>query len=277
MGEGIVWDSLSESFLWTDIHKRKFYRLQWPTMRLEQFSLPHRLGSFGLTRLPNLILAAFEAGFASYDFERETCEWICRPVLPPGVRFNDGRVDRAGRFVAGTMVEDPVAAGSPTAGALFRLETSGRVTELLSGIGITNSLCWSPDGSIMYHADSTVGALNAYDYGTQCDWRCELSRAHAPSTPDGATVDAQGRIWVAMWGGARVAVFAADGTLLDQLPVPVTQPTCVALGGQELDVLAVTSAHDGLNSVSLAKETAAGDVFFYRTAIQGLEECRVTV
>ncbi|MFC4296325.1 SMP-30/gluconolactonase/LRE family protein [Novosphingobium tardum] len=277
LGEGIVWDSLSEAFVWTDIHERLLFRLHWPSMRLEQFSLPLRLGSFALTRDPSRILAAFEIGFAWYDLESGSCDWICRPALPRGVRFNDGRVDRKGRFVAGTMVEDARAAGSPTAGMLYRLESSGEVTELLDGIGITNSLCWSPDGLTMYHADSTVGVVNAYDYGAQLERRREVARIMPPGVPDGATVDAEGRIWVALWGGGCVATYSPDGLLLDNIPVPVSQPTCVALGGQDLDVLAITSAHDGLPQTARSRETDAGGVFFFRTSTRGVEECRVAL
>ena len=86
LGEGIVWDARSDAFLWTDIHERLLFRLLWPSLRLEQFALPFRLGSFALTGEPSRIVAAFESGFAHYDFETAACEWICRPSLPAGVR-----------------------------------------------------------------------------------------------------------------------------------------------------------------------------------------------
>lgn len=276
LGEGIVWDARSDAFLWTDIHERLLFRLLWPSLRLEQFALPFRLGSFALTGEPSRIVAAFESGFAHYDFETAACEWICRPSLPAGVRFNDGRVDPAGRFVAGTMVEDGAAAGGPTAGVLYRLEPSGAVTTLVERIGITNSLCWSPDGSTMYHADSTVGVLNAYEYGDLLGPRRDIVSLEAPAVPDGATVDADGRIWVALWGGARVAVYSPAGVALGEIPVPVSQPTCVALGGAGLDVLAVTSAYDGLAPANRALEPAAGNLFLFRTTSRGLEEGRVS-
>ncbi|WP_423140779.1 SMP-30/gluconolactonase/LRE family protein [Parablastomonas sp. CN1-191] len=275
LGEGIVWDCVAGAFVWTDIHERRLFRLSWPGRELEEFALPHRLGSFALTSQPACILAAFEQGFAWYDLESTRCDWIARPQLPPGVRFNDGRVDRAGRFVAGTMVEDPVAAGSRRAGALFRLEETGVTTRLLDGIGITNALCWSPDGGTMYHADSTVGVLNAYEYGAPPMPRRAITAVAAPAVPDGATVDAKGRIWVALWGGAAVGIHSAEGAMLETIDVPVSQPTCVALGGPDMDILAVTSAHDGLTRADREREPGAGNVFFYATTANGLPECRV--
>lgn len=276
LGEGIVWDSRSSAFLWTDIKERRLFRLFWPSLKLEQFTLPHRLGSFALTEDAGQLVAAFEQGFARYAFESDRCEWICRPPLPPGVRFNDGRVDRAGIFVAGTMVEDAGVSGNAKAGELYRLEQSGEATRLLTGIGISNALCWSPDGSVMYHADSTEGILNAYEYGDRPGPRLPLTQPPAPAVPDGATIDADGRIWVALWGGAQVAVYSPDGALLDHLSLPVSQPTCVALGGEAFDILAVTSAHDGLSGAKRADEPEAGNLLLFRTAVRGLDECRAT-
>lgn len=274
LGEGIVWDAQSEAFLWTDIEGRTLFRLSWPAMRLEQFPLPWRLGSFALTARPGEIVAAFEHGFARYEFETDRCEWVCRPPLPHGVRFNDGRVDRRGRFVAGTMVEDPGKAGGVAAGALYRLEASGHATTLIEGIGISNALCWSCDGSTMYHADSHTAQLNAYPYGQVLGKPRLVKQLVPPAVPDGATVDADDRLWVALWGGGRVVAFSPAGTELAALPLPASQPACVAFGGRELDILAVTSAHHGLDPRRRSQEPDAGDVFFFRTTARGLEECR---
>ena len=90
------------------------------------------------------------------------------------------------------------------------------------------------------------------------------------------TIDADGRIWVALWGGAQVAVYSPDGALLDHLSLPVSQPTCVALGGEAFDILAVTSAHDGLSGAKRADEPEAGNLLLFRTAVRGLDECRAT-
>jgi sugar lactone lactonase YvrE len=273
LGEGVVWDDAAQAFMWTDIKGRKLYRLAWPSRALEQWELPYRLGSYALTDRPGTIIAAFEQGFARYEFAAGALAWLVRPELPAGVRFNDGRVDRLGRFVAGTMVEDAELAGGARLGRLFRLEADNSLTQLVDGIGITNSLCWSPDGRRMYHADSTVGTINRYAYPTPegPGTPDALHTFNGGAAPDGATVDAEGRLWIALWGGARVECRDPQMHLVARVDVPVSQPTCVAFGGPDLDVLAVTTASEDVS------EPLAGSLFLFRTGARGLPECRVTI
>ncbi|ANY19350.1 L-arabinolactonase [Tsuneonella dongtanensis] len=274
LGEGIVWDERDQSFRWTDIEGRKLFRLSWPDRELTETDLPQRLGSLALTDIDGVILAAFEAGFAQFAIASGEVEWIAKPVSIPGVRFNDGRVDRQGRFVAGTMVEDADKAGGERKGTLWRLEADGSLTSLVEGIGITNALCWSPDGATMYHADTTTGALNAYRYGETAEFD-RVVRQFTPEEgwPDGASVDAAGDIWQALWGGgALVCLEPTSGREIDRVSLPASQITCPAFGGPDLDILAATSAWTDLDDARRAAEPEAGQLFFARPGARGLAE-----
>jgi L-arabinonolactonase len=274
LGEGIVWDDRTQAFLWTDILARRLYWLPWGSDTPEVMDLPDRLASFALTHDPEVIIAAFAPGFARYHLGTGACDWLARPELPPGVRFNDGRVDRFGNFVAGTMVENVKAAGGTDAGALFRLEEDYSLSALLHGFQISNTLCWSPDGRTMYHADSPAQAITEYAYDAQGARYQKIISLFDNGYPDGATVDAAGRLWVALWGAGCVAVLDPAGARLATVPLAASQPTCTAFGGPNLDVLAVTSARTELSAETLAAEPAAGALFLFRTGARGLAEER---
>lgn len=275
LGEGVLWDDRTQAFVWTDILAQKFFRLPWRAAEPEVIELPERLGSFALTADPHIIVAAFADGFARYNLASGAIRWLAKPELAPGVRFNDGRADRFGTFVAGTMVEDVVAAGGDSAGALYRLEEDNSLSQLLHGFHISNSLCWSPDGHSMYHSDSPAQAITEYSYDVLGARYRKVIATFDDGFPDGATVDAAGRIWVALWSAGVVAVLDPAGARLASVEVGARQPTCVALGGPDMNVLAVTSARTDLSDAELAQQPDAGALFLFRVGPVGLPECRV--
>lgn len=278
LGEGVAWDDRAGAFRWTDIEGRRLHRLDWPSQTLTSQTLPHRLGSFALTDTDDVIIAAFEQGFARYTLASGAVDWINRPHQPPGVRLNDGDTDRAGRFVAGEMVEDPAAAGGAHVGKLWRLEADGQLTMLIDQIGISNALCWSPDGATMYHTDSRRAVVHAYDYGADgASGGRPILSCPATSVPDGANVDAAGRLWIARWGGSAVTVHTPDGEMLAEVPVPARQVTCPAFGGPALNVLAVTSAWLGKDEAARAADPQAGHLFVYQTDATGIAPVRVAL
>ncbi|ANY19289.1 L-arabinolactonase [Tsuneonella dongtanensis] len=279
LGEGVVWDDRAQEFIWTDIHARLLYRLEWKEHALHQHALPHRLGSLALTEEAGVIVGAFSQGFARYEIASGALEWLAQPEAVPGVRFNDGRVDREGRFVAGTMVEDAAAAGGSHLGTLWRLERDRSLTPLVENIAITNALCWSPDGATMYHTDTTTGTLNAYRYGERAEFHRVVRQFTAEEGwPDGACVDAAGNIWVALWGGSRVICLdPATGRETQNVALPALQPTCPAFGGPDLDVLAITSAWSDLARSPEEADPHAGDMFLAHPGARGLPEMRVSL
>lgn len=273
LGEGVQWHAQSNSLWWTDIHNSRLYRFDWHSRNLDQWTTPDRLTSFGiLSTDPIRLLASLATGFALYQPETGDLSWIAQPETgKPGNRFNDGRVDRQGRFWSGTMQDEGDRA--PT-GTLYRLDEAG-VHSVLHNLTIPNALCWSPDGKRMYHADTPTGQIRTFDFdperGEPGDARlfAEVPRGK----PDGAAVDSDGHLLCALFGGCGVARFSPEGTLTALHDLPVSQPTCVALGGPNLDVLFVTSATEGMTEQQRKDEPMAGHVLAYATPYLGLTEC----
>jgi sugar lactone lactonase YvrE len=272
LGEGILWDPIQQGLWWTDIQERCLYRYDLATASLRRYPLPERLGSFGFVKDSERLIAAFETGLALYDPESGHLDWLTRPGHDTAhVRFNDGRVDRQGRFWAGTMTEGQ---GEPK-GKLYCLE-GPRARVHLTDIAISNSICFSPDGKYLYFADTPHRAILRYDLDAAGSLsRCHIfARTAEGAFPDGSNVDAEGYVWNAQWSAGRVVRYAPDGTINAQITVPASQPTCIAFGGRGLDLLFVTSAREGLDAQSLRDQPHAGDVFVYRLNVRGLTDAR---
>ena len=277
LGEGVQWHAAS-GLWWTDIQCALLMHLPAGSADVMTLPMPERVGSFALIEGDDQhLLCAFETGFGVVARSGGDVRWLSRPeVARRGVRFNDGGVDRQGRFWAGTMVEDSALAGADAA-ALYCLDGNGAVHLRHGGVSISNGLAWSPDGRTMYFADSPRRTILAFDFDTGSG-AIGAPRLFATTPggafPDGATVDADSCLWSAQWGASRVVRYRPDGTVDSIIEVPVSQPTCVAFGGDSLDELYVTTARDGLDGAVLAAQQLAGDVLMYRPGPVGVKEMR---
>jgi sugar lactone lactonase YvrE len=277
LGECVTWRESDQTLWWTDIATRKLYRLRVPSMAVTVTGLPERLASFGFMEDDNeRLICAFETGFALFRPDSGETSWIDRPLEnQPGVRMNDGRVDREGRFWAGSMVDDETAAPCADAGALFCVDHDLAVTQVLKGLRIANGLAWSLDGRTMFLADSACHEIRSYNFDLATgnpSGRKLFRQFDDGECPDGATVDASGHLWVAIWGAARVDCIDRTGRRLRSLRVPVSQPSCVCFGGTEMTTLFVSTARTGLTEASLRREPHAGALLIYENAGKGLRE-----
>ena len=274
LGEGIIWDHRTGHVLWTDIKQARLYRLHFESRIVEHYDLPENLCAFGLTTDKGKYICGFNGGFLFYsplsgirkDIGKVEEEW-------PGTRMNDGRMDRAGRFWTGTMVENENTA--PKEGSALYSTDGKKIKRHFDGITISNGLGWSPDGKIMYFADSPTREVYAFDFdgntGSTTNRRVFASLPEG-SYPDGATVDAQGCLWVAVWDGGEVICFSPEGDVLHKIKFDACQATCVAFTGPNLDHLCVTTARDGLSGDALEAEPHSGDLFIFKTDVKGLTE-----
>jgi len=192
----------------------------------------------------------------------------------PGMRFNDGRCDRQGRFRAGTMLMD-MGAARPS-GVFYGLEQDGSLAPLVSDLMVPNGLAFSPDGRTMYLSDShpKVQRIWAFDYdidtGRLSGRRLFVDMNPLPGRPDGAAVDADGCYWICGNDAGLVHRFTPAGKLDRSLALPVKKPAMCAFGGPQLDTLYVTSIRP--EGTDLSDQPLAGGVFALRPGVRGLPE-----
>lgn len=259
VGEGPLWDQRDQVLLWVDIPRRAVHRFD-PASGTDTVSdVGQMVGAVALTSGGGLMLA-LQDGFAL--FHSGQVEMIT-PVEAedPGMRMNDGYVDPQGRFWAGTMSVDE----SNRNGSLYRLDPGGEVTRTLRGLGISNGIDWSPDGRTMYFADTAPRTVDAFDFdgptGRLSNRRNLLTFPPGGGSPDGLVVDAEGCLWVALWGGSAVHRYTPDGQLALKVELPVAQVTKPAFGGPDRSDLYITTARRGRHD-----EPHAGDIFVVRGA-----------
>ena len=269
LSEGPRWHQERQQLLWVDILGRQMHRgtlaADGALGRLETISIDRHIGAVAPAVGGGYVLAA-GPGFLFVDDAGSIHELAQPEAGRTDVRMNDGACDPQGRFWAGTMAYDE----SPGAGSLYRLELDGSCTTVLTGLTISNGIGWSPDASTMYLSDSGTGCVDAFRYssstGAISDRRTLVHIDQPAVVPDGLTVDEEGGIWVALWGGAVVNRYGPDGALIASIPLPAERPTSCAFGGPELATLFVTTARADLDELALARQPDAGRVL----AIDGL-------
>ncbi|RDJ20202.1 SMP-30/gluconolactonase/LRE family protein [Bosea caraganae] len=271
-GEGPVWDGKAQALWWTDIPGKRLHRLDPSSGAHRIFAMPGRVGCFALREAGGLVLA-MEQGFATFDPESGAVEILSEPEAGlANHRFNDGRCDPAGRFLAGSMN----MAKAAVSGQLWRLDPDKAVTRVAGGVTIANGLAFSPDGKRMYWSDSPAEKVYVFDYdldtGTPSNQRLFLEKGPAPGRPDGAAVDADGCYWSARWVGNAVVRFTPEGKIDRTIKLPVSRVTMCAFGGPDLRTLYITTACEGMTAEELAAEPLAGGVFVAEPGVQGLPE-----
>lgn len=240
LGESPVWDEAAGRLFWVDALAPRVRALEPATGQTREWAMPAPVGSIALAA-PGQLVAALADGLYALDLASGAVSAIWTASLPAATRFNDGKADRAGGFVFGTMqVEDDAAPGY-----LARLGADGRVELLAEGFGVTNAVCFSPDGATLYAADSRQGVIWAWDYAPAAPLGprrvfADVGRVTG-SGPDGATVDAEGFVWVALVRTGQLCRFSPEGAVDRLIDLPVEYPTCPAFGGPGLATLFVTS------------------------------------
>ena len=273
LGEGPLWDHRSQLLYWLDIQNALIYRYEPVTGNHKTFGVPTRVTVLGLREKGGFVAGTAE-GLGYWDPVTGALDLFADPEAGrPHIRFNDGAVDPLGNFWAGTMNEnDPMAPD----GALYRLDAKGSVREVAEGFTVSNGIGWSPDRKTMYFTDTFRCVIMAFDYdrstGAIANRRTFIRVPEGEGSPDGLTVDSQGFVWSAQWGGWQVVRYDPAGQVERRIRLPVANVTSCAFGGQALDQLYITSARAGLREAERKAQPLAGDLFLLRTEVQGQAE-----
>jgi sugar lactone lactonase YvrE len=273
LGEGIRWNVEEQRLYWVDIEHDRFFRYDLQSGEPERFEVGQPVGVLAFREKGGLIMGVRD-GFAVWDFAMASATVVASPEAGKGgdARFNDGAVDPAGRFWAGTMTH------TDSSSSLYRLDPDGSVHKMETGIGISNGIGWSPDRRTMYFTDTPRRVIYAYDFdvpsGSIDNRRVFVQVPEEEGTPDGLTVDSEGYIWSAHWGGNRVTRYDPSGKVERLVELPVSQVTSCVFGGPDLTDLYITSAWSDMSDEQRANEPMAGDIFVLRTDINGQVEPR---
>jgi L-arabinonolactonase len=284
LGEGPLWDVAEQRLYWIDSTAAEIASCRADGSDVKRYFVPTHIGSMALREKGGAVVALAN-GLHFYDFEAQTVRLIADPESDePETRFNDGKVDRRGRFIVGTMAYDhdryeADRGQRPTRiGALYRLDADASVTRLDSGIRCSNGPCWSPDNRTLYFTDTYDKLMYAYDYdietGAVANRRVFASAREMAGTFDGATVDEAGYVWTALVFGGRILRFAPDGTLDRVVPFPVRNLTSVMFGGPNLDVLYVTTMGRPMWGIPQKEKDKGGLFAVSGLGVRGLPEPR---
>lgn len=265
LGESPVWDAENGCLYWVDGVSRLVRSFAPASGVFKEWLLPSMIGCVALGPGQSLVVGLVD-GLYRLDLKDGKVSALFKPAInEPLVRFNDGKVDRDGRFLCGSMGihADPL-------GRLWQLDATGRVSELANGIRISNALCFSPNGRIMYFADSLERRIRAYRYGTAAadigSAQTLVDTSQWDSGPDGATVDSEGFLWVSLIQISKIARFTPAGALARLIDAPVDLPSSLAFGGPDMATLFVTSIKDSGSGRAITKHPDGGKLF----AIDGL-------
>jgi sugar lactone lactonase YvrE len=267
------WDERTQTLYFVDIDSFILYAYDTKSKSLVHRKFDEEIGCFALDEQDGFI-AAFRSGV--YTFEQFNA--ALKPYWPASydqktTRFNDGRCDAKGRFLAGTMYSPKDA----FKGALHQF-SQGKEVLIDQAAWTSNGLAFSPDNTIMYYSDTPNHVVYQFDYdvesGVATNKRVFIQFPHGNGRPDGAAVDSEGNYWSALYQGQRVVKISPQGKILEEYPVPATYPTMVAFGGPDMKTLFVSTCRGAQTEDELKQFPHAGGIFALKTNVKGQIEPR---
>lgn len=275
-GEQPLWDVDQQALYYIDNSGRKIHRYLPAAGASKSWDMPDVITSLALRQGGGAVIT-LRAGIQLFDFDSGRLEMLHPLADPPPLVYNDAKVDRQGRWIIGASTANFTNPGPE--GGLFRLDPDRSLVQLDSGIHFSNGPCFSPDSKTLYFSDSWLKNCYAYDYdietGSVTNRRVFAGEEALQGLPDGATVDRDGLVWIALYGAAKIAAFRPDGRLEHAVDMPVKLVSSVMFGGPDLDQLFVTTIEREHGSGDGPVEAGAGDLYVIEgLGAQGLPEPR---
>jgi sugar lactone lactonase YvrE len=270
LAEGPSWDEKNNKLYWVDIVGKKFYRYDPITEMNTTANSDQQVGAIASRNTGGVILA-LQNGFYFYDWDHDRYEKIYDPESHiESNRFNDGKCDPAGRFWAGTM-DSRSAEGK---GSLYVVHKNLKVEKKLAHVTISNGMAWSPDFSKMYYIDTPTQQVVSFNYSIQTGHienpQVVVTFPKGVGSPDGMTIDQDGMLWIAHWGGYGISRWNPNsGKQLEFISIPSANVTSCSFGREHLDQLYVTTARIGTSQEDQEKFPHAGGLFRMKMNIKG--------
>jgi len=270
LGEGPVWDWRRQRLFWVDIEGKMLHRSEASGENHTQWDFNGMLGAAVPAGSGNLILA-LESGLASFDPETERLAPL--QVLENNdskMRYNDGKVGPNGHFWIGSMHKET----APKSGNLYLVDQRFHVEVKIANTSISNGMAWSSDNKTFYFIDSPTHEVRAYDFdaenGSISNKKAIIRVPEEYGSPDGMSIDDEGMLWIAHWGGSCVRRWnPATGQVLEIITVDAPHVTSCCFGGRNLDTLYITTARSGLTEDQLQEFPASGGLFIGRPGVKG--------
>lgn len=264
VAESPLWDEKNNILYYVDIQGKRLRAVNWSDGRISDLVLPQQIGCIAFDTDGNLI-GGMEDGIYEIKSDGSTRR-INKPFKMSGLRFNDGKAGPDGKYYAGTY-------GINNNGAFYRMDTDGTMTQLLAGVGNANGLCWDITNNLFYFNDTPTLKTSVFDFenGNICHRRT-LTEYADTGRPDGMTIDCDGMLWVALWGGYKVVrINPCTGKIIDSIDLPVANVASCTFGGEKMDDLIITTSS---HMTVLREEPLAGSVFMVKTNTCGMPSYR---
>jgi sugar lactone lactonase YvrE len=273
LGEGICWDETDGMLYWIDLLDNKMFSFDLDANIIKILDVGQNTGCIAVREQGGLI-AGLQHGIYYVDMKTGKMDLASSPEADkPGNRFNDGECDCMGRFFAGTMSKALGSGAGDTTprGSLYRMDPDGHIEKVLEDVTISNGIGYSPDNTVMYYIDSPTQCVDAFDYdketGAIRNRRAVVEVPKELGMPDGMTVDAEGMLWVGMWGGGAVVRFnPATGKALEKIELPAPFISTMVFGGKDMDEMFVNTAK---MNTDLNQYPDAGGVFRIKMDVRG--------
>jgi len=265
LGEGPIWSADTNSVTWTDITQNTFHTADIDTGKTMSFGVPSMVGAIAHSKDGGYI-AATQKGFARIGVDGKYSS--LHSFLPDDMRMNDGKVDPAGRFWAGSMA----LSFEKGRGSLYILEKDNSYRSILDDITLSNGMGWSPDAQYFYYIDSVPGVLKRFDYdlhtGQISNPKDLITFDSSSGIPDGMSMSSDGKIVIALWDGRRIEIYEPSGEKVSEITLGVSRPTSCTFAGPNRDILIVSTASQGIDR---ADEPLAGKILAVTgTGLSGL-------
>ena len=270
LGEGSIWHPTENKLYWIDI-EGKILHIYDPVLKVDKkLKVGSRVGTVVPVQSGGALLA-LQNGIQKIDTKTGKLTFLTNPLIDSNIRFNDGKCDPSGRFWVGTMALDSRKKG----GVLYRFDKDKTVHLMLDSVSISNGIVWTADKKTMYYNDTPTGTIQAFDYddtnGNITNRRVAVKIPNGIGAPDGMTIDVEGNLWVALWGGGIVGKFnPLTGELLQKIKVPASNVSSCAFGGKNLDILFITTARQWMNEEQLKKFPLSGGLFSVKPGVRGV-------